>query len=72
MVRSTSAPRTGLWSSYHFGTSTAEFLICRRGGVYIAAIGQTASGIRAMININCLNDRTAFTQQPHPIDHEGE
>jgi hypothetical protein len=57
---------------YHFGTSTAEFLICRRCGVYIGAIGETAAGIRAVTNINCLDDRTAFTQQPDPIDRDDE
>jgi hypothetical protein len=49
---------------------TAEF--CKRCGVYIGAIGETASGTRAVINTNCLEDRAAFTQQPQPVDHDGE
>jgi hypothetical protein len=57
---------------YRFGTGTAEFLICKRCGVYIGAIGETASGTRAVINTNCLDDRAAFTRQPDPVDHDGE
>jgi hypothetical protein len=41
-------------------------------GVYIGAVGETASGARAVINTNCLDDRAAFTQQPDPVDHDGE
>ena len=57
---------------YRFGTGTAEFLICKRCGVYIGAIGETALGTGAVININCLDDWAAFTQQPIPVDHDGE
>ncbi len=67
--------RAADWSlveRYRFGTGTAQFLICRRCGVYIGAIGETASGTCAVINTNCLDDRAAFTRQPTPVDHEGE
>jgi hypothetical protein len=57
---------------YRFGTGTAEFLICKRCGVYIGTIGETASGFRGVINTNCLDDRVAFTKQPDPVDHDGE
>lgn len=57
---------------YRFGTATAEFLICRRCGVYIGAVCDTPAGTRAVINTNCLDDRTAFTGQPNPTDHDGE
>ncbi len=57
---------------YRFGSRTAEFLICRRCGVYVGAVCETAAGIRAVINVNCLDDRAAFTRQPTPVDHEGE
>lgn len=63
------------WSlveAYRFGTGTAEFLICKRCGVYVGAVGETAAGIRAVININCLDDRAAFTQQPDVVDHDDE
>ena len=57
---------------YRFGTGTAEFLICKRCGVYIGAIDEAASGTRSVININFLEDRAAFTQQPIPVNRDGE
>jgi len=57
---------------YRFGTGTAEFVICKRCGVYLGAVGETASGTRAVINTNCLVDRAAFTGEPNPTDHDGE
>jgi hypothetical protein len=63
------------WSlvqSYRFGTGTAEFIICSRCGVYIGALGETASGTRMVVNTNCLDDRAAFTRDPAPTDHNGE
>jgi hypothetical protein len=72
MGRSTAAPQTGPVVSHRFGTGTAEFLICKHCGVYIGALGETVSGTRAVINTNCLEDRAAFTQQPIPVDHDGE
>ena len=63
------------WSqveAYRFGTGTAEFLICRRCGVYVGAFCETASGTRAVINTNALDDRARFTGDPISYDHEGE
>jgi hypothetical protein len=40
-----------------FGSGTAEFLICRRCGVYIAAVCETTAGTCAVVNTNCLDDR---------------
>jgi len=57
---------------YRFGSGTAEFLICRRCGIYIGAICETPAGTRAVINTNCLDDRAAFTRKPVPVDHDGE
>jgi hypothetical protein len=47
---------------YRFGSKTAEFLICRRCGVYIGAFCETAAGTRAVVNTNCLADRALFGQ----------
>jgi len=80
-TRTTSDPHGGVeieaedWSlvePYRFGSGTAEFLICRRCGVYLGAISETAAGTRAVINTNCLDDRAAFTRPPEPVDHDGE
>jgi hypothetical protein len=63
------------WSlvqSYRFGTGTCDFIICRRCGVYIGALGDTADGMRMVVNTTCLDDRAAFTREPAPTDHDGE
>ncbi|MBV9862972.1 MAG: aldehyde-activating protein [Alphaproteobacteria bacterium] len=57
---------------YRFGSRTAEYLVCRRCGVYVAAVGETAAGLRAVVNVNSLDDRAAFTRVPIAMDYEGE
>lgn len=57
---------------YRFGSGTADFLICRQCGVYVAAVCETAAGLRAVVNVNCLADRASFTGVPSTVDHEGE
>ena len=63
------------WSlveNYRFGTGTCDFLICRRCGVFIAAVSEMATGARAVVNVNCLVDREHFTSVPAVHDFEGE
>jgi len=63
------------WSlveNYCFGTFTCDFLICRRCGVFIAAVAETTGGARAVVNVNCLIDRGRFTSVPTVHDFEGE
>jgi hypothetical protein len=63
------------WSQvqrYRFGSRTADYLICRRCGVYVAAVCTTRSGLRAVVNVNCLADRAAFTCAPAAPDYAGE
>jgi hypothetical protein len=57
---------------YRFGTATADFLICRRCGIYIGAICDAPGDTRAVINTNCLDDRADFAQSPAATDHDGE
>ena len=62
------------WSlveNYRFGTRTCDFLICRRCGVFIAAISEMTSETHAVVNVNCLNDRDRFTSLPVVHDFEG-
>ncbi len=66
------AENWSLVESYRFGTGTADFLICRRCGVYIGAFCETEGGARAVINTNALDDRARFAGEPTPYDHEGE
>jgi hypothetical protein len=63
------------WSlveNYRFGTKTCDFLLCRRCGVFIAAVAEMPAGTRAVVNVNCLNDRERFTSDPVLHDFEGE
>jgi hypothetical protein len=63
------------WSlveNYRFGTGTCDFLICRRCGVFIAAVSQMTADARAVVNVNCLSDRERFTSVPAVHDFEGE
>jgi hypothetical protein len=57
---------------YQFGSRTADYLLCRRCGVYVGAVCETSSGLRAVANVNCLQDRAAFIQPPAAPDYDGE
>jgi hypothetical protein len=59
-------------SEYRFGTATADFVVCRRCGIYLGAKCETPEGTRMVVNTNCLEDRAAFTGAPAPTDHDGE
>ena len=63
------------WSlveNYRFGTGTCDFLICRRCGVFIAAVSELTAGTRAVVNANCLSERERFTSPPVVHDFEDE
>ena len=57
---------------YRFGTRTCDFLICRRCGVFVAAVAEMTEGVRAVVNVNCLNDRARFTSAPTMHEFQGE
>jgi hypothetical protein len=50
-------------SRYRFGLRLADFLICRMCGVFVAAYEPGAPG-RAVINIEALDQQSAFTAPP--------
>ncbi|WP_419910686.1 GFA family protein [Hoeflea sp.] len=56
---------------YRFGLATAEYLICRTCGVYVAAL-TTDPPVRALIVVNCLDDRDRFTAAPIRADYSNE
>ena len=58
---------------YQFGLKTSEFFVCKRCGVYLAAVLTTGEGdCYATVNVNALEERRRFTQPPLPVDYEGE
>ena len=61
-----------LVSRYQFGLRASEFLICRRCGVYVAAVAVIDGASYASLNANVLQDRASFTQRPQPVDYGRE
>jgi hypothetical protein len=57
---------------YRFGSRTADYLLCGRCGVYVAAVMTAQAGAVATLNINVLDARDAFTQTPRSVSYEGE
>ncbi len=57
---------------YRFGSHTADYFVCRRCGVYVAALCETSAGTRAVVNVTCLADRASFTQIPAVSNYDGE
>ena len=58
-------------SRYRFGLKTADYLICRRCGVYVAALLSHGSSLYAMLNVNVLDLRERFRQPALAMDFEG-
>ena len=61
-----------LLERYRFDAKTADFLICRRCGVYVAALIETPAGLRATLNVNTLDQRGRFAKNPPMADYSGE
>jgi len=58
---------------YQFGQRTAEFLVCRRCGVYVAAVMSATDGsLRATVNINALAEGARFSRDASEVDYSGE
>jgi hypothetical protein len=57
---------------YRFGPRTADFLVCGRCGVYVAAVLATEAGTVSTLNVNVLDARDAFVQTPAPVDYDDE
>jgi hypothetical protein len=53
-------------SRYRFGLATADFLVCRRCGVYLAAVipADHEEGPRASVNVTALDAADRFTRHP--------
>ena len=49
---------------YRFGLETADFLVCRRCGVYLGAVMPVGDGAVATLNVNSFDP-------PHPFEREG-
>ncbi|MFE0013588.1 GFA family protein [Mesorhizobium sp. NPDC059054] len=61
-----------LLSRYAFGMRTAEYLVCRDCGVYVAAVTTDSAEQRAIIIVNALDERKQFTREPLPTVYDAE
>jgi len=57
---------------YRFGPGTADFLVCRRCGVYVAAVMPVDAHLVAIVNINVLAGRERFAREAAPVDYSAE
>jgi len=57
---------------YRFGLMTADFLICRRCGVYIGAMIETPKGRFGIINTHALTDSPADLAAPLAMHYDSE
>ena len=58
-------------SRYRFGARTADYLVCRDCGVYIAALLTSSNGQFATLNINTIR-APLDAPQALPVSYEGE
>ena len=58
---------------YRFGQATADFLVCKRCGIYLAAMVVASDGkAYATLNVNCFDRVDEFTQAASPVSYDGE
>ncbi|MDX8499197.1 hypothetical protein RFM99_12315 [Mesorhizobium sp. VK4C] len=58
--------------TYRFGLRTADYLVCRECGVYVAAIAGDGAEARAIVIVNALDDRERFSREPIPVRYDAE
>lgn len=59
-------------SRYRFGTNTAEFLVCARCGIHIAATSEIDGSLYAVVNIDCIEALRADPPPGRDISFDGE
>jgi len=57
---------------HRFATKTAEFLICRRCGVYVGAQMKEEQRAYAVANLRTLDTYGDFAFKPEPMDYSAE
>ena len=57
---------------YRFGLRTADYLLCRDCGVYVAAIAGAGDDARAIVIVNALDDGDQFSREPVPVRYDTE
>jgi len=57
---------------YRFGLKTADFLLCRRCGVYIGAVIETDRGAFGIIDVHALRESPENLAKRAPISYDNE
>ena len=57
---------------YRFGLKTADFLVCKRCGIYAAAIMSLGDKSYATINVNTFEPPLEFAKVPAAVDYGAE
>ena len=60
------------WLRYSFALRTAEFLLCRHCGVYLAAVISTKRGSFATLNLNTLTPALLDLPSSEPVSYDSE
>ncbi|MEM9667703.1 MAG: aldehyde-activating protein [Pseudomonadota bacterium] len=64
--------QAGTLKRYRMGLGITEFLLCDRCGVYVAAVMNTKSGLKATVNSAGLGLDVFSDRQPKPVNYDGE
>jgi hypothetical protein len=59
-------------SRYRFGLGTADYLVCRDCGVYVAAVMTGGGKSWSVTIVNALDDRADFSGPVEPVDFSTE
>jgi hypothetical protein len=62
----------GAVQRYRFGLGTADYLLCGRCGVYVAAVMEEEGRAWSVVILNALDDAGRFTRPPVPADFSAE
>ena len=62
----------GRLNRYTFGYKTAEYLICRECGVYVAAVTIGEDSPRAIVIVNSMDYRQLFARPPVSVTYDSE
>lgn len=57
---------------YRFGLATADYLLCGRCGVYVAAVLEEAGQHYAIVIVSALDDAARFSRLAVPVDYSKE
>ena len=57
---------------YSFGLKTADYLLCTRCGVYLAAVMAEGEALYGIAVVNALDEAERFSRPPKPADYSAE